>query len=400
MPYQAGPLYLNVLDFGARGNGITDDTPAFQAAIDRAYSIDTPSGGTQNTVIIEVPPATYLIEKTLSFVASPSAWNTAVVLAGASRGPYPSGSGNGHNIPVLLWGSPHRPCIQVGSTDVVQQTQCVSIEDIHIHDPLNTNANLPPILKSSLSGEYVPAICIVNATDCRIRRCSTDNSTKFIVAGYDTQRRLHGVTGRILIEDIAMTTFIAGITIEYAMDKCWLNRIDTWPYGDSNGAQPPSTWDIFSFNNNVGIDVGRCDGLFVSNTYLANCLVGIQGRKSTFADLKPKNSFAMMSNIGVEFSQYGIWAKSTQSKGWVVNGFDCTAGVIGNKNSHWAAFAGDPADGTNGKLVIMGGALQDAFAQSATLHPYSAFSANPYAGPFGLHGGSFMNACFVLGYSV
>ena len=53
----AFPGAVNVKDFGARGDAVTDDTAAFQAALDAA----APTGST-----VECPPARYVFRGTLS----------------------------------------------------------------------------------------------------------------------------------------------------------------------------------------------------------------------------------------------------------------------------------------------------------------------------------------------
>ena len=58
-----GSGYINVRNFGAMGNGVTDDTAAFQAAINALPA----SGG-----VIVVPSGTYLIDATKSINMRPN----------------------------------------------------------------------------------------------------------------------------------------------------------------------------------------------------------------------------------------------------------------------------------------------------------------------------------------
>jgi polygalacturonase len=59
MATAAGAARLNVLDFGARGDGVTPDDRAIQAAIDAAQNI------TGTTPVVYFPGGLYLLEATL-----------------------------------------------------------------------------------------------------------------------------------------------------------------------------------------------------------------------------------------------------------------------------------------------------------------------------------------------
>jgi len=74
-PADAGPL--NVRDFGAKGDGVTDDTKAIQAALDK-----WPAGKT----IVYVPPGTYVLSDTLKWPDYRRGWEYKhVILMGAGR---------------------------------------------------------------------------------------------------------------------------------------------------------------------------------------------------------------------------------------------------------------------------------------------------------------------------
>lgn len=91
--YLADNAVLNVKDFGALGNGSTDDTSAFQAAITAA----TANGG-----VIFMPVGTYVISSQLILTGG-------ITLKGSG-----SGSGSGNTSRILWTGTGF--CIKVGNT--------------------------------------------------------------------------------------------------------------------------------------------------------------------------------------------------------------------------------------------------------------------------------------------
>ncbi len=66
--FDYGGAVLNVkhLDFGAKGDGVTDDTAAIQSAIDLASVFSEAANQTQGFTVL-LPPGTYLITDTLTF---------------------------------------------------------------------------------------------------------------------------------------------------------------------------------------------------------------------------------------------------------------------------------------------------------------------------------------------
>lgn len=71
-PFNAAPgtyqVFRNVLDFGAKGNGIHDDTAAIQAAISAGQRCapGTCASSTTSPAIVYFPPGTYLVSSPIS----------------------------------------------------------------------------------------------------------------------------------------------------------------------------------------------------------------------------------------------------------------------------------------------------------------------------------------------
>lgn len=53
MGYTSGRPYVNVLDFGAKGDGTQDDAPHIHAEINKAYGIR--ESGAENAVTVLIP---------------------------------------------------------------------------------------------------------------------------------------------------------------------------------------------------------------------------------------------------------------------------------------------------------------------------------------------------------
>lgn len=90
---------VNVKNFGAKGDGVTDDTKAIQAAINAVAAF---GGGT-----VLFPPGIYLITSTLVIGnGSSAAWSTVhgVILQGASPPPGAFTLAGGAASTILLWG--------------------------------------------------------------------------------------------------------------------------------------------------------------------------------------------------------------------------------------------------------------------------------------------------------
>ena len=62
--------YLNVMDFGAKGNGVTDDTAAIQAAINYAEASATPPSAAPGVVTVYFPFGLYMLSSALTVTKS------------------------------------------------------------------------------------------------------------------------------------------------------------------------------------------------------------------------------------------------------------------------------------------------------------------------------------------
>lgn len=98
---QTERLFLNVKDFGAKGDGKTDDSAAIQNAFDAAcMKGDRPGKNFCRRVVL--PPGIYIIKNTIKL--HPGHWNLIIEgTGGAQGGPHPSYAGVQRANTVLRW---------------------------------------------------------------------------------------------------------------------------------------------------------------------------------------------------------------------------------------------------------------------------------------------------------
>lgn len=102
----ASPTFANVKDFGATGDGVTDDTAAIQAAIDASLGVLIPEGVYRCTSTISLRNASHLVGEARG--SSPGVAAAQLDFSGfnhsrALQGP-PGGAGEGHAVAVSnLW---------------------------------------------------------------------------------------------------------------------------------------------------------------------------------------------------------------------------------------------------------------------------------------------------------
>lgn len=68
-PVRPGDLVLNVKDYGAKGDGTTDDTAAIQAAIDAATAAATADASNPRTTPVYLPAGRYMVSATINLEA-------------------------------------------------------------------------------------------------------------------------------------------------------------------------------------------------------------------------------------------------------------------------------------------------------------------------------------------
>lgn len=213
---------VNVKDFGATGNGTTDDRAAIQAAIDTGKHVYMPTG-------------TYRIGSTLGL------YYTGQIISGDGRtntvliADYTQGWDT--NSTSILYMAPSEPGASIRDLGV----KCVQPD-------------------TATRGSLYAYPVVLNAKNCprfQVINC------KFTNAMYGIDMR--GNSGGATIEGLEMSCYTLGIQIDGSLDTVRVNKLQYWPF-DMTGNQS----SIFFDSSNKGMQVGRCDDLKVNQCLFIN----------------------------------------------------------------------------------------------------------------------------------
>jgi hypothetical protein len=290
---------VTVLQFGAKGDGVTDDGAAFQAALNWANSI---GGG-----IVHVPVKVYFFGSSSALVVGHK-----VQLKGMAEGPFDGSSTYGS----APWG----PTMLVTNTTNVFVTLngfAAKVMDLLFYYPnqVAPTASTPtsyPWTIEMYGGESFTAQAV---TGCTIVNC------------YQGIYVLGAVRSRI--SDCIIGCFYRGIQIDECVDWFELHNIDFQVIYDSYvGLAYPQTIDTYVLNNYIALTTLRVDSLQASNLGVFSAYAFHQCTDSGVSQPGVKCGYGRFVNIDADTVAYGVIAVSTNSPG-----FNYTNFCIGANNS-------------------------------------------------------------------
>ena len=211
---------VSVKDFGAVGNGTTNDTAAIQAAIATGKRVYVPTGD-------------YLITNGLNC---------------ATPGQIIYGDG------------------QTRTTFVVNNTFNLSAQGVFIFSSGEPGASLrdlgiefvqPDTATRASLVNYPPAVYAVNQPRFTIINCRISNA----MTGID----MTGNSGGAMIDSVNMSCYNFGIRIDGSLDTVRISRLQYWPFDMS-----VNQTSIFFDANNCGVQSGRCDDLKINSCLFIN----------------------------------------------------------------------------------------------------------------------------------
>ncbi len=261
--------------FGAKGDGVTDDTAAIQNAINAAAAV---GGG---SVLFKV--ARYFTTGT--FLVP-----TGVVLSGTVEGPFdvrgvdPAATAIA---PTLLVTNTSGPFL------TLQGNGSSGITDLLFHYPnqVKTSASAPKV--------YPYTILLQSGN---VARSTVTNAYNFLDVD----------NGRDMVQDLYIGAFNIGVHIDHTFNGLTLHNVHNGVFWDGvEGASYPTAIDKWVLNNGTALVVERIDGLLMHNFFVFSRFTGILLTESPDTSLDTRSGGGVGSNIDLETVQYGIIASAS-----------------------------------------------------------------------------------------
>lgn len=270
------PGVLNVRDFGAKGDGKSDDTSAFQKAIDAAHEM----GGN----IVFVPRGDYLIAGTLDV-------REHVVLEGVFRGPT-AGSQNRGSTLLAVAGKG-----EVEGTPFITLRQNATLHGITIFYPEQVQQDPPHPYPWTVRG-------------------IGDNCTLVDVLLVNPYQGIDFGTypaGRHFIRNVGMEALYRGLYIDQCYDIGRVENLHIWPFWE--------VWQTplkqFMEREAIAFIIGRTDWEYMSNCFCIGYKVGFQ-----FVRTKAGSPNVVLTQCGSDVGPVAVRVESVQEHAGIsfVNG--------------------------------------------------------------------------------
>lgn len=298
---------FHVRDYGAIGNGVADDGPAIQAAINAMKLV---GGG-----VLQFGPRIYRI-------ASPIVINGVTVIlqgAGFTEGPNES---NGTWIRIDQTG--FTPFTFSGTMARGSVVRDIAVRQYH----------------AAASATWVP-------TDYdyvfRVQDClgAVDFENVYLVA---VNRGIWcDNSGRMSIKRLRGQVFTRGVEVDRCYDICRLEHVHFWTFNTSDGNIV--TWQQ---NNQDALVFRRVDGVFLDDIF-------VLGARSTLRFSSSASGVTTKfycSNIYADFSKYGVWIDGNDVEGRIANITTQSEIITANAPVPMIGSSGIQIDGSNVRVQI------------------------------------------------
>ncbi|MCA3324219.1 MAG: hypothetical protein INF75_01510 [Roseomonas sp.] len=266
---------IHVRDFGAAGNGTTNDAPAIQAAIN---ALKLAGGG-----VLQFGPRIYRI-------ASPIVIDGVTVMlqgAGFTEGPTEA---NGTWLKIDQTG--FTPFTFTGPMARGSIVRDIAVRQYH---------------STSFTASWAP-------TDYdyifRVQDCLGAVDFENILLVTVNRGIWCDNSGRMSIKRLRGHVFTRGVEVDRCLDICRLEHVHFWTFGTDNGHVV--TWQQ---NNQDALVFRRVDGVFLDDIF-------VLGARSTLRFSSSASGVTTKfygSNIYADFSKYGIWIDGNDVEGRIAN---------------------------------------------------------------------------------
>ena len=242
---------LNVLSFGAKGDGKTDDTAAFKAALAAADAM--------NGCVIYVPKGYYCLTESLTI-------GDNVSLAGEIK------PGTAEGTVLCIYGGK-------GSTDPAKSAFLMgpnaSIQNLAIWYPEQTFVNGEPIpYPATIKQEWIDGVAVRNVT--------------FVNSYYGFDYSGAGIYALQYTRDIYGTFLHLGYRNDRSLDIGKLENFhfspDYWLESGLPGTPDAELLKTYMIRNSVGIIIERIDWTYITDIYIEGYNKGLVGRRSKASD--------------------------------------------------------------------------------------------------------------------
>ncbi len=245
------PAAVSVKDCGAVGDGVTDDTAAFEAAISEAK-------GKSDTVL--VPLGAYRLTRTLTL--------TKVTLMGAAAGTWNADSSS---LPTILVRCTTGPCIRLGAGGAVHG----------LFFSYDWGGKEP---------SERPATIELAGVGCRVSEVKIHGAWDAIMAD--------GVNnvGRSIIEKcFIVDVHHVGVRFLGSWDSSWISKVEVWSPGSKTFPK-----------SGIGFLLGKNDVLLMSDCFVFSAQVGYSLPESIPGVKVTGTTWGTFSNCAADFCSYGM----------------------------------------------------------------------------------------------
>lgn len=288
---------INVCDFGANGDGVTDNTTFFQLALDSL----THEGG-----ILSVPSGRYLVKGTLTIPPG-------VALEGTSRNAPPRSLSGSVLLTVFGKGNPDdTPFITLNTNS----TLC----GVVIHYPEQIAADPPLCYPWTIRG---------HGDNCTIKNCLILNPYQAVDFGTYP-------CGRHFIDGLYARPLYRGLYIDKCLDVGRVSNVHFWPFWESRSKELRD----FQEKNGIAFIIGRTDWQYMFNCFCLWYGIGYQFIKSPEQGTGSGN--ALLTNCGSDLGPVALKVEELQNHAGIsfVNGQLMGAVILENTSHGPVKFTG------------------------------------------------------------